>query len=267
MNASGSSSSLIRKARKPLSSGPKQQAANRLSSYIQPRASDSSRREDLVMTRLGSRQLWCVFLLLLAALPVLAQDSREHDPLIAPIPLPNAIPEGQTILLRLNDNLDTSKMKQGQRFTAKVAEDLVAPNGATIRHGQKVWGHVSSVEQGLHARMLLSFDEIDTGHGSMPLIATVTGVPGEHAVKQPDAEGEIERKGMSKRHMIEAVAVGAGIGAVGGGAAAGSKGAAIGAGAGAGAGALGGFLTDRNIKLDKGTTLEVRLDRPLQVPR
>ena len=98
------------------------------------------------MTRLGSRQLWCVSLLLLAALPVLAQDSREHDPLIAPIPLPNAIPEGQTILLRLNDNLDTSKMKQGQRFTAKVAEDLVAPNGATIRHGQKVWGHVSSVE-------------------------------------------------------------------------------------------------------------------------
>jgi len=219
------------------------------------------------MTRLGSRQLWCVFLLLLAALPVLAQDSREHDPLIAPIPLPNAIPEGQTILLRLNDNLDTSKMKQGQRFTAKVAEDLVAPNGATIRHGQKVWGHVSSVEQGLHARMLLSFDEIDTGHGKMPLIATVTGVPGEHAAKQPDAEGEIERKGISKGRMIETTAVGAGLGAAAGAAAGGGKGAGIGAGAGAGLGALTGVLSQRNLRLNKNTVLEVRLDHPLQIPR
>jgi hypothetical protein len=219
------------------------------------------------MTRLGSRQLWCVFLLLLAALPVLAQDSREHDPLIAPIPLPNAIPEGQTILLRLNDNLDTSKMKQGQRFTAKVAEDLVAPNGATIRHGQKVWGHVSSVEQGLHARMLLSFDEIDTGHGKMPLIATVTGVPGEHAAKQPDAEGEIERKGISKGRMIETTAVGAGLGAAAGAAAGGGKGAGIGAGAGAGLGALTGILSQRNLRLNKNTVLEVRLDHPLQIPR
>ena len=219
------------------------------------------------MTRLGSRQLWCVCTLLLAGLPLLAQDSRGHDPLIAPPPLPNAIPEGQTILLRLNDNLDTAKMKQGQRFTAKLAEDLVAPNGATIPHGKKVWGHVSSVEQGLHARMLLSFDEIDTGHGKMPLIATVTGVPGEHAAKQPDAEGEIERKGMSKGRMIETTAVGAGIGAIAGGAAGGGKGAGIGAGAGAGLGALTGVLSQRNLRLNKNTVLEVWLDHPLQIPR
>jgi hypothetical protein len=126
---------------------------------------------------------------------------------------------------------------------------------------------VSSVEPGIHARLLLSFDEIDTGHGKMPLIATVTGVPGEHGVKPPDAEGEIERKGMSNRHMVEAVAVGAGLGAVGGAGAGGGKGAGIGAGIGAGAGALAGFLTDRNLRLDKGTTLEVRLDHPLQIPR
>lgn len=220
------------------------------------------------MTRLSSRQLWCVSVLLLAGLPLLAQDSRGgHDPLIAPTPLPNAIPEGQTILLRLNDNLDTAKMKQGQRFTAKLAEDLVAPNGATIPHGKKVWGHVSSVEQGLHARMLLSFDEIDTGHGKMPLIATVTGVPGEHAAKQPDAEGEIERKGMSKGRMIETTAVGAGIGAAAGAAAGGGKGAGIGAGAGAGLGALTGVLSQRNLRLNKNTVLEVRLDHPLQIPR
>ena len=209
---------------------------------------------------MSTRWSWCL-VLVFAALPMLAQQD------VAAPAAPNTVAEGTTFLIRLSDKLDTAKLKQGKHFKAKLAEDLVAPDGATIPRGKTVKGHVSSVEHGFHARMLLSFDEIDTGHGSMPLIATVTGVPGEHGVKQPDAEGEIERRGMSNRHMIESVAVGAGIGAAGGAAAGGGKGAGIGAGAGAGAGALAGFLTDRNMTLDKGTTLEVRLDHPLQIPR
>jgi len=214
------------------------------------------------MTRLGTRCLWCVPILILASLPLVAQTS-----VIAPSPAPNAIPEGSTFLIRLNDKLDTAKLKQGKKFSAKLAEDLVAPNGATIPRGKKVTGHVSGVDQGLHARLLLSFDEIETNQGKMPLIATVTGVPGEKAAKQPNEEGEIERKSPSKGRMIETAAIGAGIGAIAGGAAGGGKGAGIGAGAGAAAGALGGFLTQRNIALNKGTMLEVRLDHPLQVPR
>jgi len=196
------------------------------------------------------------------ALPLIAQG-----PVIAPPPIPNAIPEGSTFLIRLNDRLDTNNLRAGKRFSAKLSEDLVAPNGAVIPRGKKIKGHVSEVQQGLHARMLLSFDEIDTNHGKMPLIATVSGVPGEHAAKQPNAEGEIERRGMSKGRMIETAAVGAGIGAVAGGAAGGGKGAGIGAGAGAGLGALSGLLINRNLRLEKGTVLEVRLDHPLQVPR
>lgn len=205
---------------------------------------------------------------LFAALPLLGQSPtlKGRDPLVAPVPASSAVPEGQTFLIRLNDTLDTSKLKAGKKFSAKLAEDLQAPDGATIRRGKKINGHVSSIEQGMHARVLLSFDEIDTGHGKMPLIATVTGVPGEHAAKQPDSEGTIEKKGMSKGHMVEAAAVGAGIGAAAGVAAGGGKGAGIGAGAGAGLGALTGFLTDRNLHLQKGTTLEVRLDHPLQIP-
>jgi hypothetical protein len=188
-----------------------------------------------------------------------------QEPGSSPAP-PHTIPDGTTFLIRLDDKLDTSKQQQGKHFKAKLAEDLVAPDGCTIPRGKKVKGHVSSVEQGLHARMLLSFDEIETNHGWMPLIATLTGVPGEHGVKAPDSEGEIERKGMSKRHEIEAIAVGAGLGAIAGSVAGGGKGAGIGAGAGAGAGALAGILTDRNLKLDKGTIMEVRLDHPLQIP-
>jgi hypothetical protein len=46
----------------------------------------------------------------------------------------------------------------------------------------------------------------------------------------------------------------------------GLHGAGIGAVAGGGVGAVGGLLTDRDLRLDKGTTLEVRLDHDLQVP-
>jgi hypothetical protein len=197
---------------------------------------------------------------LVMSIPLVAQQP------VNPAAVPRTIAEGTTFLISLQDKLDTKKLEPGKHFKAKLAEDLIAPDGSSIPRGKKIKGHVSSIQQGLHARMLLSFDEIETNHGSMPLIATVTGVPGEHAVKQPDAEGEIERKGMSKRHVIEAIAVGAGLGVATGTAAGGRHGAAIGAGAGAGAGALAGFLTDRNLKLDKGTTLELRLDHPLQVP-
>jgi hypothetical protein len=204
--------------------------------------------------------LWCA-VALLAAAPLFAQD-----PAVAPQAAPNAIPEGTRFLIRLNDKLDTRDLQPGKHFKAKLAEDLVAGNGTVIPRGKTVKGHVSSVEQGLHTRLLLSFDEIDTGHGSMPLIATVTGVPGDHAVKQPGEEGELERKGMSKEHEIEAVAVGAGIGAAVGAAQAGGKGAAIGAGAGAGVGAIAGLLSDHDLRLEKGTILEVRLDYPLAIP-
>ena len=188
---------------------------------------------------------------------------------VAPPPYPqapNSIPEGTVFLARLEDKLDTRKLEPGKRFKAKLAEDLVAANGATIPRGKKIKGHVSSIQQGLHARLLISFDEIETNHGWMPLIATLTGVPGERSIKQPDEEGDIQRKGMSKTRMIEAAAVGAGIGALGGAAAGGGKGAGIGAGIGAGVGALAGVFTDHDIRLEKGTTLELRLDHPLQVP-
>lgn len=212
------------------------------------------------MALFRSLALSCVFALCITA-SLLAQD-----PAVAPQAPSNAIPEGTRFLIRLNDKLDTRDLQPGKHFKAKLAEDLVAGNGAVIHHGKTIKGHVSSVEQGLHARMLLSFDEIDTGHGSMPLIATVTGAPGDHAVKSPDEEGELQRKGMSKERTIEAAAVGAGIGAIAGGTAGGGKGAGIGAGAGAGLGAAAGILSDHDLRLEKGTVLEVRLDHPLQIP-
>ncbi|HVP43200.1 MAG TPA: hypothetical protein VMS96_07190 [Terriglobales bacterium] len=180
---------------------------------------------------------------------------------------PGAIPEGTRFVVRLKDKLESNKVKPGKKFKAELMEDLTAPNGQVIPRGKKLKGHVSSVDSGFHARMILSFDEIDTNHGGMPIAATVTSVPGEHGVKpETGAEGEISRTGVDKRRAAEGAAIGAAVGTATGAVAGGGKGAVIGAVAGAGVGLGASVLTGRELVLQKGQQLELRLDRPLTVP-
>ncbi len=202
-------------------------------------------------------------LFLVASLPGFAQfNSRPDNSTNAS---PNYIPEGTRFMAKLDDTLDTKKLKPGKKFNLKLSEDLTAPNGQTIPAGKKIKAHVSDIDRGMHGRILISFDEIETRHGWRPLIASVSDVPGEKIVTTNE-EGEIVKKGRDTRRMIETAAVGAAVGAAAGAAAGGGKGAGIGAGAGAAAGIGAGLLLDRDLKLNKGSQMELRLDRPLQVP-
>jgi len=198
-----------------------------------------------------------IALLALVCLPLFAQD--------APPAPSNAIPQGTVVLIQLMDKLDTRSVKAGAHFNARLAEPVQATDGETLNAGRKIHGHVSAVEPGLNRRLLLSFDEIDTGRGWAPLIATVTGVPGEHGLKQIGEEGEIGRKGMSKEEIAEAVVVGAGEGAAAGAHNGGKHGAATGAGTGAADSAMTAFESGHDLILDKGTALEIRLDRNLML--
>jgi hypothetical protein len=178
----------------------------------------------------------------------------------------NAVAQGTIALIQLTDRLDTHTVKAGDHFHARLAEPLTASDGMTIELGRKIKGHVSAIEPGLHTRLLLSFDEIETAHGWRPLIATVTGVPGEHGLKQIGEEGEIGRKGMTKEDIAQAVVIGAGEGAAEGMRSGGKKGAAAGAGNGAANSAYTAFESGHDLVLDKGTALEIRLDRNLVIP-
>jgi hypothetical protein len=200
---------------------------------------------------------------LVASLPLLLCAALTAQD--APPPPANAVVQGTVVLIQLTDRLDTRAAKAGDHFHARLAEPLTADNGMTIVNGSKIKGHISAVEPGLHTRILLSFDEIETRHGWVPLIATVTGVPGEHGLKQIGDEGEIGRKGMTKEEIAEAVIVGAGEGAAEGVHSGGKKGAAAGAGNGAASSAFTAFESGHNLVLDKGTALEIRLDRNLTV--
>lgn len=199
---------------------------------------------------------------LIALLTILCVSAIGQDAPPAPA---NAIPQGTVVLIQLTDKLDTRSVKAGDHFQARLAEPVQAMNGVTLDAGRKIKGHVSAVEPGLSRRLLLSFDEIDTGHGWVPLIATVTGVPGEHGLKQIGEEGEIGRKGMSKEEIAEAVVVGAGEGAAAGAHNGGKRGAATGAGTGAADSAMTAFESGHDLILDKGTALEIRLDRNLML--
>lgn len=178
----------------------------------------------------------------------------------------NAVAQGTIALIQLTDRLDTHTVKAGDHFHARLAEPITASDGMTIELGRKIKGHVSAVEPGLHTRLLLSFDEIETAHGWRPLIATVTGVPGEHGLKQIGEEGEIGRKGMTKEDIAQAVVIGAGEGAAEGMRSGGKKGVAAGAGNGAANSAYTAFESGHDLVLDKGTALEIRLDRNLVIP-
>jgi hypothetical protein len=227
-------------------------------------------------------------LLLLSTAAIAQNNDNDHNPVLTtrphdngsqPAPQagygqnqtygpPNVIPEGTRFIIKLKDTLDTRKMDQGKRFKAELREDLVTPSGLIIPKGRTVRGHVGSFERGYTgARMLIAMDEIETRHGWVPLIGTVTGVPGDPSVKSTENEGEITRKGPDKKRVIENAAIGAAVGAASGAVAGGGKGAAVGAAVGAGLGSGSGLLfRGSDIKLDKDTQLEVRLDRELAVP-
>lgn len=187
----------------------------------------------------GLRSLWCLTLAL-TTLPLLGQEEKSPAP-------PHAIPYGTTFLIRLEDKLDVSRIQPGKRFKAKLAEDLMGPDESVILHGSRIRGHVSDVGNGFHPRLLLSFDEIETQRGWAPLMATIIDVPGEHGLTTR-GEGEIERQGQ------------------GGGAHRDPDSDGIGSKAGAAAGVVQAIFGDHRLQLQKGTMLEVRLDRPLQVP-
>jgi hypothetical protein len=181
---------------------------------------------------------------------------------------PNAIPDGSRFIIKLKDTLDTKKMQDGKHFKAELREDLVTPSGLIIPKGRTIKGHVGRFEHGFTgSKMQLALDEIETRNGWVPLIGTVTGVPGDPSIKASGEEGEVYRKGPDKRKVITDAAIGATVGAVSGSVIGGKKGAAIGAAAGAGLGTGTSYLfKGGEMKLDKGTQLEVRLDRDLVVP-
>ncbi len=182
-----------------------------------------------------------------------------------------AVVPGTRMLVRLEDDLGTGNTKEGQGFTARTLEPMLAGSGIYLPSGAQLVGHVSRVQPaGVagRAKIWLVFDEIRTKFGPLPIVASVVGVPGDHSVRtSPEKEGLIEGKTSTQQAAGQAAAEGAGMGALHGIKDKNAKEAAEGAAE----AALAAYLMEagrgHELQLVKGSKLEIELDRALYLLR
>jgi hypothetical protein len=182
-----------------------------------------------------------------------------------------AVVPGTKFLVRLEDELSTKGTSENAKFKVKTLEPLEAGNGIYLPPGAEIRGHISHVEPaGVagRAKLWLTFDEIHTKFGSLPIVAEVVSVPGDHSVKPGGTqEGLIEGRSSNQKDAAEAAAAGAAIGAVKGVKDKNKKEAAEGAAL----GALTAYLMEsgrgHELNLPKGAKLELELERTLYLVR
>src|SRR5206468_6529188 len=129
-----------------------------------------------------------------------------------------AVTPGTKFLVLLEAELGTKSTQENSKFRVKTLEPLEAGSGIYLPSGAEIVGHVSRVEPaGVagRAKLWLTFDEIHTKFGKLPIVAEVVSVPGDHSVKSTTAqEGLIEGRSSNQRDAAQAAAAGAAIGAV-----------------------------------------------------
>lgn len=178
-----------------------------------------------------------------------------------------AVAPGTKFLVKLEEELSTRGTQENAKFKVKTLEPLEAGSGVYLPAGVEILGHISQVEPaGVAGRpkLGLTFDEIQTKFGRLPIVAEVMSVPGDHSVKSgPSQEGLIEGRGSKQQDAAEAAAAGAAIGAVRGVKDKDKKEAAEGAAL----GALTAYLMEsgrgHELNLPKGAKLELELERAL----
>lgn len=180
-----------------------------------------------------------------------------------------AVVPGTKFLVKLENELSTKGTQENTKFKVKTLEPLEAGSGIYLPPGAEIRGHISRVEPaGVagRAKIWLTFDEIHTKFGKLPIVAEVVSVPGDHSVKSGTAEeGLIEGRSSKQRDAAEAAAAGAAIGAVKGVKDKNKKEAAEGAAL----GALTAYLMEsgrgHELNLPKGAKLELELERALYI--
>jgi len=179
------------------------------------------------------------------------------------------VQNGTHFLVRLDQEMNTGKDKVNKKFEVKTIEPLETSSGYVLPPGARIIGHISRIEPGGltgRARLWLTFDDIDTTSGTLPIVAEVSSVPGEYSVRPGQSkEGEIEARTSKGTQVVEATAVGAAMGSAGGVAAHNGIAAAMGAAAGGVSGFLASSGIGQELDLPKGTKLELVLDRPLHL--
>jgi len=181
------------------------------------------------------------------------------------VPPSNAIPKGTVIPVQLLAKLNTKTLKEGDGVWAMTIFPITLHNEVVIPVGSSVSGKVSQVKRPGKVKgkagLVLSFQTIVLPSGStMDLYASLKGSSEATTSGEGKLEGE-SSKGEDAKTVGTIALPGAAIGGLSGG----RKGARIGGVGGAAAGLATVLLTrGKDLVLDRGTTLEIVLDRPLE---
>jgi hypothetical protein len=194
-------------------------------------------------------------------------DGQRHG---LPVEVYAVVP-GTKFLVSLEQDLNTKVVKRNQEFRVRTVEPLEAGQGIYLPAGVVIRGHVSRVDPAGttgRAKLWLTFDQIRTRFGSLPIVAEVAGMPGDHSIKSgPVQEGVIEGRSSTQKDAAQAAAAGAAMGAVKGVKDKDKKEAAEGAAM----AALEAYLMEagrgQELDLPKGAKLELELERALYLVR
>jgi len=178
-----------------------------------------------------------------------------------------AVVPGTRFLVSLESHLNTKQVRKNQAFRVRTVDPLLAGQGNYLPPGAIIIGHVSRVDPaGVtgRAKIWLTFDEIHTRFGKLPIVAEVASVPGDHSLKHgPIEEGVIEGRSSTQKDAAQAAAAGAALGALQGVKDKNKKEAAKAAAL----GALEAYLMEsgrgQEIDLPRGAKLELELERAL----
>jgi hypothetical protein len=216
--------------------------------------------------------------------PVISRDELQTE---APTSRPNAraadgerhglpaetlaVVPGTRFLVRMETDLNTKDVHKNQTFHVRTLEPLEAGQGNYLPPGAVIVGHISRVDPAGttgRAKIWLTFDEIQTRFGKLPIVAEVASVPGDHSIKAGAIqEGVIEGRSSTQKDAAQAAAAGAAMGAMHGVKDKNKKEAAEGAAL----GALEAYLIEagrgQEIDLPKGAKLELELERALYLVR
>ena len=171
------------------------------------------------------------------------------------------IPNGETLITELNDDLSTRNAREGQTFTVTVRQPSQY-EGATID------GRVTRLQRGGRvtgrSELTLTFDNIRMRDGrSYRFAGILEGVRLQNGdVVNVDNEGAVRDDNQTTK-TVQRTAIGTAVGAIIGAIAGGGKGAAIGAIIGAGGGAGSVYVQGRDdLDLTRGTELTIRASAP-----
>jgi hypothetical protein len=169
----------------------------------------------------------------------------------------HALPVGTEISVRNEETIDSSKVTEGQTFSAEVTKDVLDGEGnVVIPAGANAQIVIRSASKGGKIR----------GASDLVLDLATVAIDGRQYELSTADLTEKGRSGIgANRRTGEFAGGGAAIGAIIGAIAGGGKGAAIGAGSGAGAGVVTQILTKGTIKVPVESILTFRLDEPLRV--